>query len=72
MNCPYCQGEMAPGTASVKGTLIGFLIFGLSEQHLWFQRDDSPKQRIIASNDERPGHQCTKCGAVVIAPPQAS
>lgn len=72
MKCPYCEGEMAAGTALVRGTLVGFLLFGISEQHLWFQRDDLPKQRIIESGEESPGHQCTKCGAVLIAPPQKS
>jgi DNA-directed RNA polymerase subunit RPC12/RpoP len=68
VTCPYCGGEMVPGTATVAGTLLGFLFVGLSYQHLWFQRDDLPKQRIITSNDERPGHQCTECGAVLIVP----
>jgi len=30
MKCPYCDGEMVPGTALVKGTLLGFLTIGWS------------------------------------------
>ena len=51
MKCPYCEGEMAEGTAFIKGTLWGFLVIGLSIQHLWFRRaDDRGPEKIIHSN----------------------
>jgi hypothetical protein len=69
MRCPYCDGEMVPGTASVKGTLLGFLTIGLSYQHLWFRKlDGGPgeDEKIIHSTGKRAGHQCRQCGAVII------
>jgi hypothetical protein len=67
MKCPYCDGEMMPGTASVKGTLLGFIVIGLSYQHLWFRRlNGGGEEVIIRSRGDRPGHQCSQCGAVII------
>jgi predicted RNA-binding Zn-ribbon protein involved in translation (DUF1610 family) len=67
MKCPYCGGEMVPGAAYISGTLLGMLFIGLSYQHLWFRRlDGSRKEKIIHSNDERAGHQCIQCGAVLV------
>jgi hypothetical protein len=68
MKCPHCDVDLVPGTAFIKGTFLGFLAIGLSHQHLWFRRDDDlRRQKIIYSGDEKPGHQCIVCGAVVIA-----
>ena len=67
MKCPYCGGEMVPGTALVKGTLLGFLVVGLSHQHLWFrQLDGGGDEKILRSTGKKAGHQCTQCGAVII------
>lgn len=70
MKCPYCEGQMVPGTASVRGGPLDSTFW--SCQHLWFQRDDQVKQPVIDSGEDSPGHQCTQCGAVLIAPPQLS
>ena len=67
MKCPYCDGEMVEGTASVRGTLLGFLAIGLSYQHLWFRpADGGGDEIVIRSAGKRAGHQCTQCGAVTI------
>lgn len=67
MKCPYCGGEMVPGTALVRGTLLGFLAFGFSHQHLWFrQLDGGRNEKIIPSSSQRAGHRCTQCRAVII------
>lgn len=67
MKCPYCDGEMVEGTAAVRGTLLGFLAVGFSYQHLWFRRlDGGGDEIVIRSAHEKPGHQCTQCGAVFI------
>jgi hypothetical protein len=67
MKCPYCDGEMVPGTASVKGTTLGFFVVGLSYQHLWFrQLNGGVDEVIIRSRRDRAGHQCTQCRAVII------
>ncbi len=67
MKCPYCDSEMVPGTASVKGTLLGIFLIGLSYQHLWFrQLNGGGDEMIIRSTGKKAGHQCTQCGAVII------
>ena len=48
MECPICKFEMESGHASVHGTLIGVLLFGMSREHLWFQGDQS-KHRLLKS-----------------------
>ena len=59
---------MVEGQALVRGTFLGFLVFGLSRQHLWFRRDDrSTKEVVIESGDSRAGHQCPKCGSISIS-----
>ena len=67
MKCPYCGGEMVPGTAVVRGTTLGFLLFGFSEQHLWFRKVSGGRdEKIVPSSGERAGYQCTECRAVII------
>ncbi len=67
MKCPYCGGEMVPGTALVRGTLLGFLVVGLSHQHLWFrQLDGGGDEKVIHSRGQKAGHRCTECRAVII------
>jgi len=65
INCPNCGTPMVAGTAYVRGTVLGFLAFGRSYQHLWFQSETS-KEKIVESGGDRPAHRCPKCGAVTI------
>lgn len=68
IKCPYCGEEMIEGQAFIRGTFFGFLLVGLSRQHLWFHRqNESKKELVIESSDSRAGHQCPKCGAVLIS-----
>ena len=61
MNCPYCSADMILGKASVRGSFIGFLIIGLSHQHLWFN-----KKKIIKSGGSRPAYECQNCELILI------
>ena len=65
MKCPVCTTGMTEGRASVEGTILGFIMFGLSSQHLWFKHGKSMK-KIIQSSGRKPGFICPKCGTVVI------
>lgn len=66
--CPYCGELMVEGEAFVRGTILGFLFYGFSRQHLWFRPDhESAKTVIIESGTSRAGHQCPSCGAVSIS-----
>ncbi len=66
MNCPRCDNKLAEGTATVQGTFIGFLLFGLSHQHLWFNDRGGEKRKIVASNETVTAFRCKGCGLVVL------
>ncbi len=66
MKCPVCQVEMEKGTARVHGTVVGFILFGFSYQHLWFEHSSGNEERILASNEQCPGYRCPECLAVFI------
>ena len=57
---------MEEGSATVQGTVIGFLLFGLSHQHLWFRNQDGKKRKIVASNEVVSAFQCCDCGLIVL------
>jgi hypothetical protein len=65
--CPGCTEPMEPGVASARGTVWGFLVFGMSHQHLWFSSGDE-ERTVIESGDSRQAHQCPKCRIVTILP----
>jgi hypothetical protein len=64
IDCPACGIPMTPGSATIHGTLVGFLFFGMSSQHLYFQ-DEQGETRIMRSNGA-PAYRCRECGTVVI------
>ena len=47
MKCPSCSSEMDRGKAYVRGTVLGFLVVGLSHQHCWFEADAKGGKKII-------------------------
>ena len=68
MECPICKFEMERGHASVHGTLIGVLLFGMSREHLWFQGDQS-KHRLLKSKNGLAASHCSECGTLVMPDP---
>jgi hypothetical protein len=58
---------MVADTAYVRGTIWGFLLVGLSHQHLWF-RSRQNKEIVVGSGEERAGDRCLQCGAVTVYP----
>ena len=66
MNCPRCNSKMAEGTATVQGTFFGFLLFGLSHQHLWFIDRKGEKRKVVMSNETVRAFRCKDCGLVVL------
>jgi predicted RNA-binding Zn-ribbon protein involved in translation (DUF1610 family) len=65
MNCPECNAEMVKGVAQVRGTIIGFLVFGFSSQDLYFDRDNSSSM-VLYSRQKKNAFQCPKCQGVYI------
>ncbi len=65
MNCPECNAEMVTGVAQVRGTILGFLVFGLSSQDLYFDRDNRSSM-VLYSREKRNAFQCPQCQGVYI------
>jgi len=55
---------MESGVATVEGTIGGFLIAGLSCQHLFFKGDKNKK--VIPSNETVSAYRCHDCGITVV------
>ena len=59
MICPDCSEEMDTGNFTIHGSLGGFLLFGFSEQQLYFKRDGQKKElRILEDHNTRHGCLC--------------
>jgi hypothetical protein len=62
---------MVDGKVAVRGTMPGFLFFGLSWQHLWWTDRDgtrASRRRLITSGGTAPAAACRVCGLVAIQP----
>lgn len=67
---------MRPGTAQVRGTVPGFLLFGMSWQHLWFKSDSrrvvkngplaGDDYRLLRSREQCEAFQCFGCRITVL------
>ena len=69
MQCPNCGVEMDPGEAQIKGSMLGFLVVGLSYQHLYFKAaEGSMREKIISSGGKRLAHYCRQCQGLFIEP----
>src|SRR5262245_6906686 len=71
MTCPGCGGQMVHGRLRVRGTVPGFLFFGLSWQHLWWSDPNetrASRQKLILSGDQRPAERCVSCGMIAFTP----
>lgn len=62
MNCPLCQTPMDAGNLTIRGTGVGFLFFGLSYQHCWFEPLNGPSQ-VVVSNKLGARATHPSCGA---------
>jgi len=58
---------MVEGELEVRGTAPGFLLFGLSWQHLWW-RHSTGRQKLIPSGARSPAVRCLDCGLVAFQP----
>lgn len=69
MNCPKCDVEMTDGRVQTRGTALGFLVVGLSRQHLWFESKPGDEQVVVPYGRGAAAAQCPHCGLVVIPKP---
>ena len=71
MNCPECNAEMEHGRVYLQGTVGGFLFFGMSYKHCFFDslEKDSKIQhiKIVDNSEDEISFHCSKCGVTVIS-----
>jgi hypothetical protein len=61
--------DFVTGQLSVKGTMPGFLLVGLSWQHLWWTDADGSRERILGSGETCSAGECPSCGLIAFMPP---
>ena len=64
--CPYCDGTLESGEAKIHGTMVGFLLVGLSYQNLYFKSESGNETSILASHESTPAMKCNTCGVVTL------
>jgi hypothetical protein len=64
--CSMCGGTTEVGSVEVKGTFLGFVVAGLSYQHLWFRGGDKTRTVLVESGHSAPAHRCVRCDVVTI------
>jgi DNA-directed RNA polymerase subunit RPC12/RpoP len=66
LNCPYCNGKLKKGKASIHGTVGGFLLYGLSHENLYFKSESEMEIEVLGSNNTTPSMLCEDCGIVIL------
>lgn len=66
LKCPYCNGKLKNGQASIHGTVGGFLVFGLSYENLYFKSESEKEIKVLGSNNSTPSMRCEDCGIVIL------
>jgi hypothetical protein len=64
--CPYCGSQMNVGKAKIQGTFWGFLLFGLSYQHLYYETPDGTENLIMKSRAQKEAYLCNNCEGLFI------
>jgi hypothetical protein len=59
---------MRVGTATIRGTLLGFMFYGFSHQHLWFKPADGSRAegKVLGSGQSTRAFHCERCRLTVI------
>ena len=68
MKCSNCNHDMILGHTKIKGSLLGFLVIGLSWMELFFYPSEEPKDRIqlLEPSDRKLSYFCPACKSVLI------
>lgn len=70
-NCPQCDVPLLSGQLRIRGTIPGFLVIGLSYQHLWWTDPEgsrASREVVLDSGDEISAGRCPECGLVAFVP----
>lgn len=80
MACPRCGKAMDRGTATVRGTILGFALVGWSYQNLYFEgsargrviprslAEGSGRRVVLPSGESTGAFRCGYCGVTVLLP----
>lgn len=66
LKCPYCNGILKSGEATIHGTVTGFLYVGFSHQNLYFKSESGEEIEILGSREYTPAMRCEECGVVTL------
>jgi hypothetical protein len=64
--CPYCDSLMILGQAKLHTTFGGFLLVGLSWDHLFFEEDNREEIRILKAKSQKEAYFCRNCEGLFI------
>ena len=64
MKCGKCGETMIPGRLVISGTLGGFLFFGLSYKHLYFEDAEWGRTKVLDNSGIRQAYRCGACGSL--------
>lgn len=68
MKCPKCTSEMAEGEVVIKGSVLGFLLIGLSWMRLLFTGSDKRSVVVLKPWIRKSSLLCLSCKTVIIYP----
>ncbi len=66
LKCPYCNGTLKSGEATIHGTVTGFLFVGFSHQNLYFKPESGEEIEVLGSRESTPAMRCEECGVVTL------
>ncbi len=64
--CPYCNGTLEKGKASIDGTTFGFIFYGFSHKNLYFKSESGKETMILGNSETTPALRCENCGIVIL------
>lgn len=72
--CRRCGGRLQRGRVQIHGTLVGFLLIGLSYTHLFFTPASDPEGEtvVLPWKARQIAYRCLGCGALAVTPFSAS
>jgi hypothetical protein len=66
MKCPKCSEEMINGKYKLNGTILGFMLFGLSQKELCFISEEYDDKITLGLSETKKGYFCDNCHTQVI------
>jgi len=65
-SCPNCKEQMEAGTFRLSGSLLGFIVFGLSMKHLYFKSKNGERRVVLGNSNTTYGYVCPTCDLCIL------